>query len=113
MKKRVLLLEDNEMDHHPVQWAIRNEGLASTTQLVHVSSLAEAEAELDGDGIFNLALIDLNVPDSSGLETLDAIQKVAPSETAIMGKIRKYRVWKPLSWGLRIISLKLKLFPHR
>jgi len=75
----ILLVEDNPGDaklvkHHLAQGSLRTH--ASEIELEH---LRDMESALDtlADSEFDLILLDLGLPGSSGLETLDAVRDVA------------------------------------
>lgn len=82
---RVLLVEDNPGDARLLR-EILAEGEVPNVDLVHVETLKEAEAALDGDGAdggeastaFGAVLLDLGLPDGSGLDTVNRVQAVAP-----------------------------------
>lgn len=67
--RRVLLIEDDEGDAFLVRELLDEAG--STTDLVWVQTLVEARATLDGS--FDCVLIDLGLPDASGLEALQNV----------------------------------------
>ena len=64
---RVLLLEDDADDAQSIH-AILSESRRPTFELTHVGTAAEAVAELRV-GSYHIALVDLCVPDSRGIET--------------------------------------------
>jgi PAS domain S-box-containing protein len=73
---KVLLVEDNPGDARLVQEALRN---ASTTiELVRAESLATGLARLAAHP-YQAVLLDLSLPDSSGLETFEKFQLLAPN----------------------------------
>src|SRR5882672_8485310 len=70
---RVLLLEDERVTAEVIaQYLRRIPGLA--VQLESAATLAGARAALEG-APFDLLIVDLHLPDSSGLATLDAIAR--------------------------------------
>ena len=79
---RVLLVEDNSTDALLVEVALE-EMTAPTPELHHVELLSEAEAALQS-GEFDVALIDLNLPDGQGLENFERLQIVAPAVPMIV-----------------------------
>jgi len=72
----VLLVEDNPGDVRLAREMLRDCGQARY-KLVVCGRLAEALEALDQD-LFDVALVDLSLPDSSGLETLTRIQHATP-----------------------------------
>jgi diguanylate cyclase (GGDEF)-like protein len=71
---RVLLIEDSATDAH---MAARLLGENSGFELTHVERLSEATAKL-GSGGFDAVLLDLMLPDSSGLATVSSVHDRAP-----------------------------------
>jgi diguanylate cyclase (GGDEF)-like protein len=71
---RVLLIEDSATD---ARMAARLLGEDSGFELTHVERLSEATAKL-GSGGFDAVLLDLMLPDSSGLATVSSIHDRAP-----------------------------------
>jgi PleD family two-component response regulator len=78
---RILLVEDNPDDALLLRMSLAK---ASTTAygLVHVKTLSEAKQRL-AEGTYDLILLDLMLPDSSGFDTIVKIQTRAP-DTAIV-----------------------------
>ena len=72
----VLLVEDNPEHAELALYALRKAREAAF-QVVHVDQLTTALARLALGGI-DVALVDLSLPDSSGMETFDAIRAAAP-----------------------------------
>jgi CheY-like chemotaxis protein len=73
---KILLVEDNPGDARLIEEMIKEEGTAKF-ELVHVKSLAEALESL-GANSFDSVLLDLGLPDSSGLDTLIRVHNQAP-----------------------------------
>ena len=73
----VLLVEDNLADAELAAYGLRNACEASF-HVEHVDQLAAALARLACGGI-DVALVDLSLPDSSGMETFQAIHAAAPT----------------------------------
>jgi len=71
---RVLLVEDNAAD---ARRAAKLLGEGSGFELTHVERLSEATAKL-GNGTFDAVLLDLMLPDSSGLATVSSVHDRAP-----------------------------------
>ena len=79
--KRALLLEDNEMDA-AITCRLLEDGVVGGFDVVRCTTLADAIEQLTRHN-FEIALIDLNVPDSEGLETAREALKAGP-HTAII-----------------------------
>jgi signal transduction histidine kinase len=73
----VLLVEDNPTDAELVTYALRKASEA-LFHVEHVEQLEAAVARLAGGGI-DVALVDLSLPDSGGMETFQAIHAAAPT----------------------------------
>ena len=71
---KLLLVEDNPADADFLAASLRRQR-ASDIQIVNVQTLAEAISQLGLDK-FDVVLLDLHLPDGSGLQCLDAIQAV-------------------------------------
>ena len=71
---KLLLVEDNPADADFLAASLRRQR-ASDIQIVNVATLAEAVSQLQLDK-FDVVLLDLHLPDGSGLQCLDAIQAV-------------------------------------
>ncbi len=71
---KLLLVEDNPADADFLAASLRRQR-AGDIELVNVQTLAEAAAQLSLDK-FDVVLLDLHLPDGSGLQCLDAIQAV-------------------------------------
>lgn len=71
---KLLLVEDNPADADFLAASLRRQR-ASDIQIVNVATLAEAISQLGLDR-FDVVLLDLHLPDGSGLQCLDAIQAV-------------------------------------
>ena len=79
---RLLLLEDNPTDALLVEAALEEiPGVAS--ELCHVATLAQARHELSA-GAFDVALVDLSVPDGQGLGNFEEVQSLAPQMPVIV-----------------------------
>lgn len=77
----VLLVEDTDVAARLVEGALE-EGGNAVERLDHVETLDDAE-DLLGDHDYDVVLLDLLLPDSGGLDTLDAVHEAAP-ETAVV-----------------------------
>lgn len=73
---RVLLIEDNQGDAHLIQDRLRDASVSTTFDVVHVSRLSKGLESLNTD-IFDIILLDLNLPDSKGEKTFTQILKQA------------------------------------
>lgn len=74
---KVLLVEDNPGDARLIEEMIKEVEGPARFDLVHVQSLAEAIHSLGTDS-FDSVLLDLGLPDSSGLDTLVKVNAQAP-----------------------------------
>lgn len=74
---QVLLIEDNIAEARFLQEVFKGVG-RSQFQLTHAQRLGEAIAHIKRQP-FDIALLDLTLPDSSGLESLDMLIKASPS----------------------------------
>ena len=72
---RVLLVEDNASDARLVQELLAD--APSTYVITHASTLSEATEALAA-GSFDVALVDLHLPDADGLGTVDRVREPAP-----------------------------------
>lgn len=79
---QILCVEDNDGDFLLLREALKDSDLDSRPILHRATSLAEAVAKLLADDAkvnFDIVLLDLNLPDSSGLETFARIREAAPT----------------------------------
>jgi DNA-binding response OmpR family regulator len=83
MPPRLLLIEDEPGIARPMQQALQAEGL----EVVHAASAAEGLRQLAGGG-FELLLLDLNLPDRSGWDVLDAVRRHHPGLLVLMATAR-------------------------
>ncbi len=74
---RILLVEDNSGDVRLLRVYLADAG-ASRFELTHAEALTEALARLKG-AAFDVVLLDLSLPDSSGLETVERVRAAAPT----------------------------------
>lgn len=80
---RILLVEDNPRDARLIREMLSGgAGFGATYRLAHVESLGVAEKLLSQDR-FDVILLDLNLPDSGGLDTLEHLNVLNP-DTAII-----------------------------
>ncbi len=79
---RLLLLEDNPTDALLVEVALE-EMPGAMPELLHVETLAQARAAIQA-GDFDVALVDLNVPDGQGLGNFERVQSWAPQMPVIV-----------------------------
>jgi len=75
-KLQVLLVEDQLGDAHLVKYALRN-CRQPLFAVHHVSTLGQAIAALRSEPPFDVILLDLSLPDSSGLSTVSRVQAEA------------------------------------
>ena len=73
---RALLIEDNPADAHLFGELLREAG-AWRLQLTHAASLAEALDRLATEN-FDIALVDLSLPDASGIEAIERLHDQFP-----------------------------------
>ena len=78
---RILLLEDNPGDARLIREAL-SESERINAQIDHVSRLSEFE-ECFPEGNYDVIILDLTLPDATGIETVQKTNLVAP-ETAIV-----------------------------
>ena len=73
---RILVVEDNPADTDLIREALPETGPVSF-RIESVARLAEALARMASKGI-DLVLLDLGLPDSHGLQTLQKLRQAAP-----------------------------------
>ncbi len=107
----VLLVEDNLADAELAMHALRYAREASF-HVEHVSELAAALVRLARDDI-DVALVDLSLPDSSGIETFQAIRAAAPAVPIVMltGSDDEQIVLEMLHQGAQDYLLKHEVEP--
>jgi signal transduction histidine kinase len=84
--EEVLLIEDNPGDAKLLELTFRDEsftGLVSPDDITHVESLAAGRDELAATD-YDVVFLDLGLPDSSGLETLDRLMADEPETPVIV-----------------------------
>lgn len=77
----ILYVDDNQGDFLLVREYLREAGFSRSPEVHRADSLQEAEELLTSPGapeIFDIILLDLSLPDSSGRETLTRITELAP-----------------------------------
>ena len=79
---KLLLIEDNPGDARLVQEAVRDTD-PSRVAFAHCTSLANAVQHLKTEEV-NLILLDLGLPDASGLEALAELEHIAPRTPVIV-----------------------------
>lgn len=72
---RILLVEDNPGDAELVREALA--GASDRVEIAHVDSLAGARAKLAAGGV-DVVLLDLSLPDATGLQGIERLHVVAP-----------------------------------
>jgi signal transduction histidine kinase len=80
---RILLVEDNPADARLIQIALAETGNTANMELAWVKSLSRAVEELAGRGA-DAVLLDMNLPDSQGLDTVTRMVEKAPSVPIIV-----------------------------
>ncbi len=76
---KILLVEDNPGDARLIRAALHENSYPNGKfELVHVDRFSEA-LRLLKQGLFDLVLLDLMLPDSSGVESVTRVKEVAPS----------------------------------
>lgn len=79
---RVLLVEDNELDARMMLRALR-ESAETRFELVRAETCAAAVDALGAEA-FDCILLDLSLPDASGLTALDRVMEAAPSSPIVL-----------------------------
>lgn len=79
---RLLLLEDSAADARLIQEFLDESGPPSVT-VVHLTRLEDGLAALEKDS-FNAVLLDLNLPDSQGLDTLEKVRARAQDVAVVV-----------------------------
>jgi PAS domain S-box-containing protein len=79
---KILMLEDNPLDAELSQRAITKE--IEGSEVVHAETLDQARQLLASGQGFDLALLDMNLPDGNGLELLTEIRESGTSMAVIM-----------------------------
>ena len=79
---RILLVEDDELDARLVKLALA-ELVGEEFQIQPAATLAEAESRL-ASGAFDAVILDLNLPDSRGMDTLGAVRKADPKTPVLV-----------------------------
>lgn len=75
---RVLLVEDDPGDANLLIMALKG-STAPVFAIIHEQTLAEAIDRVTASSSFDVALLDLNLPDACGIEALAGLQAVAPT----------------------------------
>jgi signal transduction histidine kinase len=79
---RVLLVEDNPGDARLIRVYLAEAGMAGF-ELAHADRLAEGIRQV-GETEFDVVLLDLSLPDASGLETITKMHEAAPARPIIV-----------------------------
>lgn len=79
--KHILLVEDNAIDARSIRRALAADG--DFVDVVHVEDMAAAGAACATDS-FDAILLDLSLPDSEGLGSLEALTEIAPATPIIV-----------------------------
>ncbi len=78
---RGLLVEDNPVDAVALRYLVAK--VRNPPRLEHVETLNAALTHL-GDGDFDVVILDLSLPDSDGLDTLEAVLTTAPGVPVVV-----------------------------
>ncbi len=81
-KIRILLVEDNPGDAELVR-VVLEQNVQAVIEVVQSSRLADAIRFLNSES-FHTIVLDLGLPDSQGLDTLDRILKASPSVPVVV-----------------------------
>jgi len=73
---KLLLVEDNSTDAEFLAASLRRSG-ASDIDLTHVATLKEGTRAIRKGG-FDVVLLDMGLPDGSGMECVEAVQEADP-----------------------------------
>ena len=79
---RILAVEDNPADLRLLKMYLA-EDPALSVEVTHAGTIQQARAHL-ATGVFDVVLLDLNLPDSHGLEGLEKIVGIQPMPTIIV-----------------------------
>lgn len=79
--KQILIVEDVAETRHWLTGVVRG---AFHECVIQEAATVDAARELWGRNIFDLALIDLGLPDGSGLDVLRALREAAPSTLCVI-----------------------------
>ena len=79
---RILLVEDNRADARLIQERLKRDSHAQF-ELVHAVRLYEALQQLE-EGVFDVVLLDLGLPESQGIDTFHRVHEQAPSVPIVM-----------------------------
>jgi PAS domain S-box-containing protein len=74
---RILLVEDNSADARLVEILLSEAGSSADFEVAHSERFAEALQRLE-EATFEVILLDLSLPDSSGIETVSRMRAAAP-----------------------------------
>ncbi len=80
---KVLLIEDNPGDAFLIKFYLEEESVGSAYELEHTEFLEEGLKKLDANS-YDVVLLDLGLPDSSGLETLKKLLEHSPETLVIV-----------------------------
>ncbi|HLN22675.1 MAG TPA: hybrid sensor histidine kinase/response regulator [Patescibacteria group bacterium] len=81
---RVLFVEDNPGDVRLMRLFLLGAEGIGPIELVHVDCLAAAIAQLRGGTHFDVVLLDLSLPDSTGVATLTRLQEASPHTAVVV-----------------------------
>lgn len=80
---QVLLVEDEPGDAKLVEFALRMSA-SPVFEVTHVTTLADAMAHIGDGAEVDVVLLDLSLPDSSGIATVSRMQEAAPKTPVII-----------------------------
>ncbi len=80
---KVLLIEDNPGDAFLIKFYLEEEPVGNQYELEHTEFLEEGLKKLD-ENTYDVILLDLGLPDSTGLDTLKKVLEHSPEELVIV-----------------------------
>jgi len=117
-KIHILLIEDNPGDARLVQEVFNNAEVADWVDMkfeVRWFNLLKTGLSYLGRGGYDIVLLDLNLPDSNGLDSINEVQKVSPNIPIIVlsGVEDKERAAEAIKRGAREYIAKNQLIGDR
>lgn len=79
-----LLVEDNPGDARLIREMLRDVGTQGASVDLRLADRLASGLELLGDGTTDVVLLDLSLPDSSGLDTFEAVHAAAPATPVVV-----------------------------
>ncbi len=80
---KILLIEDNPPDKKLVEIFLKESSSINNYELFHALSLSEAK-EFSEQGSYNIVLLDMSLPDSSGMDTLRLAKELFPKTSIVL-----------------------------